>query len=166
MATRVVGAPETVNRLTTELYVSIARGEISRVEVMFGRYHQGGASTIERHLLLPLDVASLAIKQPRQAPLHNLAPRPLLEKLIAEYVFALLTEAAIESISSENAARFTAMESAHDNVTKKLSQLRQFAQQARQTEITAELLDLVTGAEALADQSPSKDHTRRRPPRR
>jgi len=166
MATRVVGAPETVNRLTTELYVRIARGEISRVEVMFGRYHQGGASTIERHLLLPLDVASLAIKQPRQAPLHNLAPRPLLEKLIAEYVFALLTEAAIESISSENAARFTAMESAHDNVTKKLSQLRQFAQQARQTEITAELLDLVTGAEALADQSPSKDHTRRRPPRR
>ena len=53
------------------------------------------------------------------------------------------------------------MESAHDNVTKKLSQLRQFAQQARQTEITAELLDLVTGAEALADQSPRKHHTRR-----
>jgi F-type H+-transporting ATPase subunit gamma len=161
MATRMAGAPETVNRLTTELYVRIARGEISRVEVMFGRYRQGGASTIERHLLLPLDVASLAIKQPRQAPLHNLAPRPLLEKLIAEYVFALLTEAAVESISSENAARFAAMESAHDNVTKKLSQLRQFAQQARQTEITAELLDLVTGAEALADKSPRKDHTRR-----
>ena len=76
-------------------------------------------------------------------------------------MFALLTEAAVESISSENAARFAAMESAHDNVTKKLSQLRQFAQQARQTEITDELLDLVTGAEALADQSPRKDHTRR-----
>jgi F0F1-type ATP synthase gamma subunit len=39
--------------------------------------------------------------------------------------------------------------------------LRQFAQQARQTEITDELLDLVTGAEALADQNPRKDHTRR-----
>ncbi|MFZ0694647.1 MAG: FoF1 ATP synthase subunit gamma [Alphaproteobacteria bacterium] len=161
MATRLASAPETVNGLTTELYVRIARGEISRVEVMFGRYRQGGASMIERHLLLPLDVASLALKQPRQGPLHNLAPRPLLEKLIAEYVFALLTEAAVESISSENAARFTAMESAHDNVTKKLSQLRQSAQQARQTEITTELLDLVTGAEALADQSPRKAHTRR-----
>ena len=61
MATRLAGAPETVNRLTTELYARIARGEISRVEVMFGRYRQGGASTIERHLLLPLDVASLAV---------------------------------------------------------------------------------------------------------
>lgn len=150
MATRLVGAPETVNHLTTELYTRIARGEISRIEVMFDRYRQGSAPTIERLLLLPLDVASLAIKQPRQEPLHNLAPRPLLEKLIAEYVFALLTEAAVESISSENAARFAAMESAHENVTKKLSQLRQSAQQARQTEITAELLDLVTGAEALA----------------
>ena len=69
---------------------------------------------------------------------------------MAEYVFALLTEAAIESIASENAARFAAMNSAHDNVAKKLEQLRQSGRQARQSEITAEMLDLVTGAEALA----------------
>lgn len=149
MATRLASAPETVNGLTTELYTRIARGEVSRVEVVFGRYRQGAAPMIERRLLLPLDVASLALKQPSQAPLHNLAPRPLLEKLMAEYVFALLTEAGVELISSENAARFAAMELAHDNVTRKLSQLRQSARQARQTEITTELLDLITGAEAL-----------------
>lgn len=148
MATRLTGAPEAVNHLTTELYTRIAHGEIARVEVMYGRYRQGGASTIEHHLLLPLDVVSLAVKEPRQAPIHNLAPEPLLEKLMAEYVFALLTEAAVELISSENAARFAAMESASDNVTKKLSELRQAARQARQNEITAELLDLITGTEA------------------
>jgi len=69
---------------------------------------------------------------------------------MSEYVFALLTEAAVESIASENAARFTAMESAHDSVGKKLKRLMQDARQARQTEITTELLDLVTGAEAQA----------------
>jgi F-type H+-transporting ATPase subunit gamma len=68
---------------------------------------------------------------------------------MAEYVFALLTEAAIESIASENAARFAAMDSAHENVTKKLEQLHQSARQARQTEVTMELLDLVVGSEAL-----------------
>ena len=73
MATRLAGAPELFNHLTTELYARIARGEISRVEVMFGRYRQGSAA-IERHLLLPLDVATLARAQPRQAPLHNLRP--------------------------------------------------------------------------------------------
>jgi F-type H+-transporting ATPase subunit gamma len=68
---------------------------------------------------------------------------------MAEYVFAVLTEAVVESIGSENAARFAAMESAHENVEKKLSELRQAALQARQEEITAELLDLIGGTQAL-----------------
>lgn len=155
MASRLAGAPDAIDRLTGELYRRISRGEISRVEVMYGRYRQGSASTIERRLLLPLDTNALAAAQSRQAPLHNLEPRALLEKLMAEYVFALLTGAAIESIASENAARFAAMEAAHDNVTKKLSQLRQGASQARQSEITEELLDLITGAEANARRARS-----------
>jgi F-type H+-transporting ATPase subunit gamma len=149
MATHLAGAPDAVNRLTDELYLRIARGDVGRVEVMFGRYRQGSASTIERRPLLPLEPASLVTAKVRPTPLHNLAPRPLLEKLMAEYVFALLTEAAVESIASENAARFAAMESAHDNVGKKLAGLRENARQARQTEITSELLDLMTGAEAM-----------------
>jgi F-type H+-transporting ATPase subunit gamma len=149
MATRLAGAPDAVGRLTSELYARIACGEIARVDIIFSRYCQGAASTIERRLLLPLDVAPLLAKPARQVPLHNLPPRPLLEKVMAEYVFALLTEAAVESIASENAARFAAMESAHDNVSKKLAGLQQNARQARQTEITSELLDLITGAEAM-----------------
>ena len=82
-------------------------------------------------------------------PLCNLAPQLLLEKLVADYLFALLTEAAVELTASENAARFAAMGSAHDNVSKKLEELRQEARQARQSGgITSELLDLVTGTEA------------------
>jgi F-type H+-transporting ATPase subunit gamma len=158
MATRLTGVTDIVNRLAGELYGRIARGAISRVEVMFGRYRQGTASTIERRLLLPLDTAALAAGQPRQAPLHNLEPQVLLERLMAEYVFALLTEATVESMASENAARFAAMGAAHDNVSKKLSGLRQDARQARQSEITSELLDLMTGAEAMRSE---KDRTAR-----
>lgn len=149
MATRPAGAPDAVNPVTSEIYARIARGELARVDVMFGRYRQGAASTIEHRLLLPLDTATLVANPARQIPFHNLPPRPLLEKLVAEYVFALLTEAAVESIASENAARFAAMESAHDNVSKKLAGLQENAFQARQTEITSELLDLITGAEAM-----------------
>jgi F-type H+-transporting ATPase subunit gamma len=158
MATRLAGAPDAVNLLINELYKRIARGDVGRVEVMFGRYRQGAPSSIERRLLLPLDTRTLAAAKARQAPLHNLAPRRLFEKLMAEYVFALLTEAAVESIASENAARFAAMESAHENVGKKLAGLQENARQARQTEITAELLDLMTGAEAM--QSSPHRHSR------
>jgi len=150
MATRSAGAPETVGQLATELYSRIVRGDVSRVDVMFGRYRQGGPPIVERRLLLPLDTASLDTGGPRQPPLHNLEPRALLEKLMAEYVFALLTEAVVESIASENAARLAAMESAHENVSRKLEQLRQAARQERQSEITEELFDLVNGSEALA----------------
>lgn len=152
MPTTQARAPEVASRLADELYRRISRREIGRVELVHARYRQGGSPEIEKRLLLPIDTAALARRHPRQAPLHNLAPRPLLEGLMAEYVFALLTEAVVESISSENAARFAAMESAHENVKKKLSQLQQSAGQARQSEITAELLDLITGAEALAVQ--------------
>jgi F-type H+-transporting ATPase subunit gamma len=149
MTTRPEGALETIRHLTAQLYRLIARGDIARVEAMFARHRQGTGTTIERMLLVPVDLASLAQAQATQPPLHNLAPATLLEKLIADYVFGLLTEAAIEALASENAARFAAMDAAHENVFKKLEELRQDARQARQDETTTELLDLVTGAEAL-----------------
>lgn len=152
MATRGAAVPETIQRLSPELYRRIARGEIARVEVIYARYCQGSAESIERRLLLPLDLASLRPKQPRQPPLHNLEPVALHERLMVEYVFAVLTETAVESIASENAARFAAMESAYGNVSKKLEQLHQNARQARQSEITTELLELVAAARALGGE--------------
>ena len=149
MATRCAAASETIQRLSTELYRRIAQGEVARVEVIYARYRQGGAARIERHLLLPLDMTSLGAKQPRQPPLHNMNPVSLHERLMAEYVFALLTEAVVESIASENAARIAAMESAHDNVCSKLDTLHRDARQARQFEITAEILELVAATMAL-----------------
>lgn len=150
MATRLATVPETISVLSGALYDRLARGRISRVEVMFARYRQGGEAAIEQRLLLPFDTATLPRNRTAQAPLHNLPPGILLERLIAEYVFAVLTEAAVESITSESAARFAAMQSAHDNVSKKLEGLRQSARQARQDDITTEMLDLVTGSGALS----------------
>ncbi|HTV31807.1 MAG TPA: F0F1 ATP synthase subunit gamma [Methylocella sp.] len=160
MASRLAGAPDVVNELMNALYMRMADGEIACVEILFSPYRQGAASTIKQQRLLPFGMTKLAAKPSEEVPLHNLPPRPLLEKLMAEYVFALLTEAAVESIASENAARFAAMESAHDNVSKKLAGLQENARAARQTEITAELLDLMTGVEAM--KSPQKNSSRKR----
>jgi F-type H+-transporting ATPase subunit gamma len=151
MATRPEGVLETIRHLTAELYVWLARAGLARIEVMFARHRQSTGATIETKLLFPVDLKSLARAQPLLPPLHNLAPATLLEKLIADYVFGLLAEAAIDALASENAARFAAMDSAYENVSKKLEQLRQDARQARQDEITTELLDLMTGAEAMRE---------------
>ena len=158
MPTRPGAAPETVRRLAAELFRTLAGGDVARVETVFARHRVGAALTIEQRLLFPVDLAALAASRSQMPPLHSLPPATLLERLIADYVFALLIEAAIESIASENAARFAAMEAAHDNVAKKLEQLRRDGRLARQDEITTELIDLVTGAEALQGigSSPAK----------
>ncbi len=150
MATRSAGVPDMVNRLLRDLYERIAAGGITHVDVMFARERHGGARTIERRQLLPLDPKSLGARAQRQPPLCNLDPVTLHRNLLAEYVFAMLTEAVVESIVAENAARLAAMEAARENVSKKLENLRMEAHRQRQEEITTELLDVVTGAEAMA----------------
>lgn len=67
-------------------------------------------ASIEERLLLPLDPAFLETRQPHLPPLHNLDPVVLHERLMIDYVFALLSRAAVESIVTENAARMTVPE--------------------------------------------------------
>jgi F-type H+-transporting ATPase subunit gamma len=148
-ATRMSNAPQTALHLSNELYQRLSRQALSRIELIYGRYQPGRRSAIEQRTLVPLDWDSLARSPVSVAPLSNLPPARLVDELTAEYVFALLTEAILESLASENAARFAAMESAHGNISRKLEQLRREASVARQAEITTELLDVVTGAEAL-----------------
>jgi F-type H+-transporting ATPase subunit gamma len=83
-------------------------------------------------------------------PLTNLAPGKLVEKLIDELVFAELMRAPMESFAGENGARLATMEAAHASIAGKLDDLSQDERRRRQDEITTELLDIVTGAEAVA----------------
>lgn len=128
--------------------------------MIHARYHGIGVAPVERRVLLPLDLALLEPQQPRQPPLHNLDAVALHEKLMAEYVFALLTEAAVESLACENAARLAVMASARENIMGKLEQLRRGAHQARQSEITTEILDLVSATQTLADHRPPTGRAR------
>ncbi len=152
MATRSAGALETTTRLSSELSRYLASDRVAGIEVLFSRFHQLGHWEVTWRSILPLDSAALTKGRARQAPLHNLPPAVLLERLTAEYVFALLMEAVVESIASENAARFAAMDSATENVKKKLDALHHEANRVRQEEITTELVDLVVGAEAVSQR--------------
>jgi F-type H+-transporting ATPase subunit gamma len=78
-------------------------------------------------------------------------PEALLEALLPRYVETRVYNALLESAASEHAARRRAMSAATDNAEELIKVLTRVANQARQTEITTEISEIVGGAEALRD---------------
>jgi len=73
----------------------------------------------------------------------------LFSKLVRQYLFITLYQAIAASLASENASRLAAMQSAESNIEERLEDLTGQYRQQRQSAITAELLDVVSGFEAL-----------------
>jgi F-type H+-transporting ATPase subunit gamma len=149
MATQVGAIESFANRLADALYESVAGGTVANVDVVFSRPRSGHGIEIDRHSLLPVDLSRFARPVQNQPPLITLAPWVLLERLASEYVYAQLLEAAMHAFAAENEARMMAMAAAKDNVASKLAGLSRREHQLRQEEITTEIVELATGAEAL-----------------
>ncbi|MGV8057856.1 MAG: ATP synthase F1 subunit gamma [Smithellaceae bacterium] len=74
----------------------------------------------------------------------------LLQKLLPMYVHVLLFRALLETSAGENGARMAAMDNATSNCEELISSLTLKMNKARQAAITAELMDIVGGTEALS----------------
>ncbi|MDI6755208.1 MAG: ATP synthase F1 subunit gamma [Thermodesulfobacteriota bacterium] len=73
----------------------------------------------------------------------------ILDKLLPMYVEVQVYRALLESLASEYGARMTAMENATNNATEMIDKLTLIYNKARQAAITKELIEIVSGAEAL-----------------
>jgi F-type H+-transporting ATPase subunit gamma len=153
MATHADAIPSFADRLADALYSHIAAGAVAKVDIIFSRSIAGSGIVVDRHSLLPVDLARFDRSMEKQAPLTTLAPDVLLERLTEEYVYAQLCQAAMHAFEAENEARMMAMASAKTNIETKLTTLAQRERQVRQEEITTEIVELAAGAEAL--QAPS-----------
>ncbi len=122
---------------------------VSTADIVFGRYRKGGHFDVAAKRILPLAPKLVVGMDRHSLPLHHLDADKLLQKLADEYLFAEITRAAMESLASENAARLRVMEAADNNIGDKLDVLHRRERSLRQETITSELLDVVTGAEAI-----------------
>jgi F-type H+-transporting ATPase subunit gamma len=73
----------------------------------------------------------------------------ILEEIVPRFTELQLYQALLESQASEHSARMVAMRNASDNAIQLMSDLTLVYNKARQAAITAEILDIVGGAEAL-----------------
>lgn len=146
MANQIGAVPDVAERVAAALYEGIAAGEFLRAEVIYPRPMGQGAPEIARLSLLPLDMARFVPSEPAQPPLATLPWELLVEQLAGEYVYALLCSAAMHSFVAENDARMAAMAAAREHIDGTLADLVMREHQARQEEITNEIVELSASA--------------------
>jgi F-type H+-transporting ATPase subunit gamma len=144
MATHIGGVPTIARRVADHL------ADVGTARIVFAGYRTGGQYEIEARDILPLDPALLRAMDHIGPPLHQLKADVLLDRLAGEYLFSEVTRAIMESLASENGARLQVMSAADHNIGDKLETLGRQHHHLRQEAITAELLDVVTGAEAVS----------------
>ena len=152
MATHCDGVTGAARRVAAELYRMFSRREIAGVEVVYAQHAGGQFARIERHRLLPLEMPAAPQRTSQFPPLINVPAHRLFDEIVGEYFFATLENAAMQSFYSENAARFRTMEAAHQNIEKKSGELTRLIRRLRQEAVTTEILDLISGAEALSSE--------------
>ncbi|MFZ0887049.1 MAG: FoF1 ATP synthase subunit gamma [Candidatus Binataceae bacterium] len=149
MATYCAGVTGAARRVATEVYRMFSDGRIAGLEVVYAQHAGSQFSRVERHRLLPLEMPVVKKRPLAMPPLINLSPRRLFDDIVGEYFFAALENAAMQSFFSENSTRFRTMEAAHQNIGNKSGELTKLARRVRQEAVTTEILDLISGSEAL-----------------
>jgi F-type H+-transporting ATPase subunit gamma len=127
-------------------------GAVDEIHLAYTEYSSALAQRPLARRLVPMVVEETA-EDVGPLPLYIFEPSPekIFADLLPRYVEARVYSAMLESAASEQAARRRAMSAATDNAEELIKVLTRVANQARQSEITQEIMEVVGGAEAMAE---------------
>lgn len=147
-------AREIGQRITEDFVKEFDDGGVDEVHVVFTRFVSMVTQEPDVIRLLPLEVVegTEAPEPDDVLPLYEFEPNAaeVLDALLPKYVTSRLFAALLQAAASELAARQRAMKSATDNAEELIRKYTRQANQARQSEITQEISEIVGGADALA----------------
>jgi F-type H+-transporting ATPase subunit gamma len=132
-----------------------AKKSLEKVILYYNRPVSGASYQPTRTQLMPVNMEIFRAPKVEPSvsnslPTYSMARPELLSALLRQYLFAQLFRAYAESLTSENASRLMTMQAAEKNIDERLAELNIFYHGQRQGQITSELLDIVSGVEALA----------------
>lgn len=144
-----------IGEFVTDLFL---RGEVDRVELVYTRFISSGRQEVVRRPLVPLEQEVIAGgdgKPATSAGGYEFEPDPevILDSLLPRYVEARVYAALLNAAASEHAYRQRAMKSATDNAEEIVKNLSRIMNRARQDSITTEIMEIVSGAEALGSRN-------------
>lgn len=156
-----VHVPKSVSDITTviqDVTTHIDRWrnqfDIQRIELIYNRRSSAATYDAKMVQLMPLakeflDQLQQERWQSRGLPIYQLPWQELFTSVVRQYLFISLFRACAESLASENASRIAAMQQAERNIDERLQDLNSQFNQNRQQSVTEELLDIVSGFEAV-----------------
>ncbi len=135
-------------------------GEYSEVHLAYTQFLSMGSQVAQVVQYMPLDRSTLGDAEvttegPSADYEFEPAPSEILERLLPRYAEARLYAAFLDAAASEHAARQRAMKSATDNAEDMIVRLGRIMNRARQDAITTEIMEIVSGAAALASAATS-----------
>jgi F-type H+-transporting ATPase subunit gamma len=127
--------------------------ETDLVEIIYTRFVSAGIQVVERVSLVPMTRPEVETTESTGAvpASYEFEPSPdtILDLLLPRYVDSRVFAALLNAAASEHASRQRAMKSATDNASDLIVSLTRVMNRARQDSITTEIMEIVSGAEAL-----------------
>jgi len=140
---------DTAAEIARSLAARFTEGEVDAVYAVYNEFKSVIAQIVGVKLILPIELGELEAGGGGTDYLYEPAPDIILGRLLPRHVEFQLFRVLLESNAAENAARMTAMESATKNAGEMIDSLTLTYNRARQAKITKELIEIVSGAEAL-----------------
>jgi F-type H+-transporting ATPase subunit gamma len=132
-----------------------SEGGVDEIHIVYNRFVNMVSQVPEVVRVLPLEIVE-GVEEPGDAevlPLYEFEPdaEKVLDSLLPVYIESRIYNAMLQSAASEHASRQRAMKSASDNADKLIREYTRLANNARQSEITQQISEIVGGADALSD---------------
>jgi F-type H+-transporting ATPase subunit gamma len=149
MPSHTPGIPKLADRITSAVYGKLGAGSIDALDVIFTAWNAGRPAVV-RQALIPVDLSALP-QATGEKPLTQLPGGALIDSLGMDYIHALLCKAGLHAFAAENEARMQAMSAAGSQIASELAKFEATLRRVRQEAITAEIIELGTGAAAARD---------------
>lgn len=141
---------ERTAEIAEKVMKSFVSGEYDRIELIYNHFRNAAVQQLTREPFLPVETA--AGTETASAPadyIYEPGKEAIVKELIPKSLKIQFYKALLDSFVAENGARMTAMHKATDNATTMISELTMQYNKARQASITNQILEVVSGAEAL-----------------
>ncbi|RXM39253.1 ATP synthase F1 subunit gamma [Chryseobacterium sp. CH21] len=140
---------DAVAHITEGVMTSFREGKFDEVYVIYNKFVNAATQEVTTEQLLPISMPENTDSQVETDYIFEPNRAEILDNLIPKSIKTQVFKAILDSVASEHGARMTAMHKATDNAQALKNDLVIFYNKARQAAITNEILEIVSGAEAL-----------------